>query len=420
MTQSESIRTVAHRLTYKKASARAEEFRSLPLSTQGAVLPLLSPRIQQHLLEGLPIPEVVDVLDHSDLHQAQVMVGRIRDKARRKKIIERLKSDVYGKLEQFISFHPSATFSLLSLNYIYVPDTTTVNATADAIAEYRSQTGKFPEVLVHKNGELAGVVPLNVLIREHGRTTLKNCVEEVEVLRYNDDPKKTLDFFAQKPHASVVVLDNDGSVLGIIYADDVLALLEKQGAEALYDFAGVTESERPFDSVAQKVKRRWRWLVLNLATAFLAGGVVWLFEDVIAQIVVLAIYLPIIAGMGGNAATQSLAVMVRGISIGEVSLKNGLPAIRREVLAGTINGIIIGILVSIVAILWNQSLMLGVVIGVAMIINLAIAGFFGTLIPLVLKHMGKDPATSATIFITTTTDVLGFLAFLGLAALLLL
>ena len=145
-----------------------------------------------------------------------------------------------------------------------------------------------------------------------------------------------------------------------------------------------------------------------------------LFEETLSQLVVLAIYMPIVAGMGGNAATQTLAVIVRGITVGEISLKNGMPAIMREVGAGFVNGAITGAIVLVVASLWNGDPMLGVVIGLAMIINLVTAGFFGATIPLVMKALGKDPATSATIFITTATDVFGFFAFLGLATILLL
>jgi magnesium transporter len=216
------------------------------------------------------------------------------------------------------------------------------------------------------------------------------------------------------------MLDQDTSVLGVIYADSVRPLFDKLPAESLYDFAGVMESEGVKDGVWSKVRHRYKWLIINLGTGFLAASVVGLFRNALDQLVLLAIYMPIIAGMGGNTATQTLAVMVRGIAIGDVKLANSFKPIMNEAGAGLVNGCINGALVAIIAILWNQNPLLGLVLGVAMVVNLIIAGFFGALVPLIMKELGKDPATSATIFITTATDVFGFFVFLGLATIILL
>jgi len=229
-----------------------------------------------------------------------------------------------------------------------------------------------------------------------------------------------VDLLNKSKHSKLAVLDRDGSIIGIIYPDDALALFDGEPAASLYDFAGVDDVERSFDSISAKVRHRYKWLIINLGTAFLAATVVGLFEETLTQFVILAMYMPIVAGMGGNAATQTLAVVVRGIAVGEISLKNSLPAIYKEVGAGFINGVINGVIVALVATFWNGNPMLGLVLGIAMIINLVIAGFFGALIPLVMKSLGKDPATSATIFITTATDVFGFFAFLGLATMVLM
>ena len=218
----------------------------------------------------------------------------------------------------------------------------------------------------------------------------------------------------------MVVLDKDRSVLGLVYAESIRPLFEKLPAESLYDFAGVMESEGIEDSVGSKVKHRYKWLVINLGTGFMAAAVVSFFEDTLSQLVLLAVYMPIIAGMGGNAATQTLAVMVRGIAVGDVKLSNSFKPISREVGAGLVNGLINGVLVALIATFWNQSPMLGLVLGIAMVCNLVIAGFFGAFVPILMKAFGKDPATSATIFITTATDVFGFFIFLGLATVILL
>lgn len=174
-------------------------------------------------------------------------------------------------------------------------------------------------------------------------------------------------------------------------------------------------TESVLDGPLSKVRHRYEWLIINLRAAFLAAGAVGFFEDTIAAFTLLAVYVPVVAGMGGNAGTQSMAVTERGIAFGQISLSTGGRAVFNEIVAGAANGLITGVLVAIIASVFNRSPLLGLVLGVSMVLNLVIAGFFGTAIPLVLDRVGKDPATSATIFITTATDVLGFFIFLGLA-----
>ena len=186
-------------------------------------------------------------------------------------------------------------------------------------------------------------------------------------------------------------------------------------AESLYDFAGVDDSERPFDTVTKKVNNRYKWLILNLATSFLAGSVVLAFQNTLNAITILSIYIPIIAGMGGNAATQTFAVMVRGITLGTISLQTALPAILREIGAGAINGLIIGGLVAFISTVWDGDPILGLVVGAALFGSHIIAAVAGAVIPLFMKYIGKDPAATSTIFISTATDVCGLFFLLGLA-----
>jgi magnesium transporter len=296
----------------------------------------------------------------------------------------------------------------------------TIGEAANIIDEHYEETGKYPEILIQEKGQLLGEVPFAALVRERNSAPLKKFVLPVTVISYQAEVSEIIDILTSTRRKKIIMLDHDTSVLGIIYADSVRPLFDKLPAESLYDFAGVKESEGVNDSVLSKVKHRYKWLIINLGTAFLAASVVSLFKGTLDQLVYLAIYMPIIAGMGGNTATQTLAVMVRGIAVGDVKLANSLRPIMNEAGAGLVNGVINGILVAVVATLWNQNPLLGLVLGIAMVCNLIIAGFFGAFIPLVMKELGKDPATSATIFITTATDVFGFFVFLGLATVVLL
>ena len=379
----------------------------------------LSPYVQQQLLQELTIDEIVAALDHMDLLTAQKVLRRIKDARRRHKIILKLKSDVREKIEYFIRFHPKATLALVHFNYVLLPQTTTISEAGDAIDAHYKETGKFPEVLVHKNGVLIGEVSIATLVQKSNASSLDQYVTPVLTISFHAEVQTVVEIVQASKRNKVVIVDTDESVLGIIYTEDALELFEQLPAESLYNFVGVDIGERPFDTVRDKFLRRYRWLVLNLLTAFLVGFVVFLFKDTIDRIAILAVYIPIVAGMGGNAASQTFAVVVRGITMGSITLKNGLPAIRKEMQAGFLNGLLIGVLVAVISVVFNESFVLGLVVGIAMIIVHTVAGLSGAFVPLLLKHFGKDPASISMIFISTVTDVCGILTLLGLGALLL-
>lgn len=415
----QSMGNTARSLTYRP-DERMILFRGLSVPEQSAAFLELSSHLQQVILRELNIQEIVDLLDNMDMLQVERVLSRIPNVRYRRRVIEKLKTDIREKVDHFLRFHPQATLSLINFNYLYLPSKLTIGEAANIIDEHYQETGKYPEILVQEKGQLLGEAPFAVLVRERNSLPLKRFVLPLKTVSYQADVSQVIDILTSSKSKKIVVLDKDDSVLGIIYAESVRPLFEKLPAESLYDFAGVMESEGVQDSVWSKVKHRYKWLIINLGTGFLAAGVVSFYENTLSQLVLLAIYMPIIAGMGGNAATQTLAVMVRGIAVGEVRLANSFKPIMTEVGAGLVNGLINGILVAIIATLWNQSPMLGLVLGIAMVCNLVIAGFFGAFVPLLMKSLGKDPATSATIFITTATDVFGFFIFLGLATLILL
>ncbi|MBP6924410.1 MAG: magnesium transporter [Candidatus Pacebacteria bacterium] len=414
-----SMSTIARSLTYRP-DERMILFRKLSVAERSATFLELSLHLQQSILRELSTEEIVDLLDNMDMLQVERVLTLIPNARYRKRVIERLKTEIREKIDHFLRFHPQASLSLVNFNYLYLSATLTIGEAANIIDEHYEETGKYPEILVQEKGELCGEVPFAVLVRERNSFPLKRFIQPLKTISYQADISEIVDLLTASKSKKVVVLDKDGSVLGLIYAESVRPLFEKLPAESLYDFAGVMESEGVQDSVGSKVKHRYKWLIINLGTGFLAAAVVSFFEDTLSQLVLLAVYMPIIAGMGGNAATQTLAVMVRGIAVGDVRLANSLKPIMTEVGAGLINGLINGVLVALIATLWNQSPLLGLVLGIAMVCNLIIAGFFGAFVPVFMKAIGKDPATSATIFITTATDVFGFFIFLGLATLILL
>jgi magnesium transporter len=307
----------------------------------------------------------------------------------------------------------------MNVDYIQVKASDNIADVAKKFKLHEKRTGRLPVILAMENEKLIGFMPGHEL--GFGRTSerIGKFVKKILTIKHSASHDEVTDFFRAHPHNKVVVLDDNDDVVGIIYSDDVLRLMQQQESASLYGFAGVSAEESVVDNAKRKVKFRYKWLIINLATAFLAAAVVGLFEETISKYVLLAVYMPIVAGMGGNAATQTLAVVVRGIALRQIELKNALRTLKNELGAGFINGVINGFLVAFIVFFKDNEPAIALILALAMVINLVVASFFGTLVPLIMSKLHKDPAASATIFITTATDVLGFLAFLGLATLIL-
>jgi magnesium transporter len=319
-----------------------------------------------------------------------------------------------------LQYEPDTAAGMMSLDYLTVDENSTIATLTPRISSYEKRTGKLPTILVLREGKFCGYLPGSKLLFARTGNKVKFFTKKLPKILSTADYDDVINHFHEHPQSKAVVVDDKDNILGVIYSDDVLDFMQEQQASSLYDFAGVDDEETVFDSVRKKVSSRYKWLILNLGTALLASSVVRFFDDTISQIVVLAAYMPIVAGMGGNTATQTLAITVRGITLEQIDLKSCLPTLRREMAAAAINGLITGSLVAIIVYIINRDIRVSLVLATAMLINLLVASIFGTVVPLIMKRLGKDPATSATVFITTATDVLGFTAFLGLATLVLL
>jgi len=387
---------------------------------QGFVILKLATKIQKDLLSQLNDEELITLLNYPDPDEVTDILQLV-DERRAQNILEKFSANLKEKVEFLLKFNPKAAAGLMNLDYVVAQSGDGIHKILESVINHEKRNGKFPTILVVENGKLLGELPGHILITHStGKIDkIQSLIKKLPSLAYDTDERKVVNSFIKHPHDKVVVLDKDESILGIIHSDDILRLLGKHSMKDLYGFAGVDSEEDVLDSAMAKVKYRYKWLILNLGTAFLAASVVGLFENTIAKFTLLAVYMPIVAGMGGNAGTQTMAVTIRGLVLKEVDLKNGRRLIFNEVKAGAVNGLINGLIVATVAIIFNQNPALGFVIGIAMVFNLIVAGFFGAVVPLIMKAIGKDPASSATIFITTATDVLGFFVFLGLASLVL-
>lgn len=411
------MQSIIHDLTHKP-KMRVEVFTNLPIEKQAKVIRKLSRRIQANLLLQIDHKTLLNLLTYVDPDVATDLLRSV-PKKQQAGIVALLSDHLQKEIALLLQFDPKTAAGLMNLNYIRVQAHEAVSSITKAIKKHEEQTGKFPLVLVSEKDTLIGYLPNHKLIFAEPTQQVSELTKEIPTLPSGMEYKKVVQHFLDNPHGKTAVIGENNQVIGILYSEDVLRAIRENETTALYDFAGVKREETVFDSVSEKVGFRYKWLIINLGTAFLASATVSLFDETISKYVLLAVYMPIIAGMGGNSATQTLAVLVRGIALQQINLKTSLPALKREMGAALVNGLINGALVAAIVLLFNKDARLALVLALAMVTNLLVAGFFGTMVPLVMFKLGKDPAASATIFITTATDVLGFLVFLGLATMLL-
>lgn len=397
---------------------RLEVFSSIKDEEKRNVIMNLSRYVQYDIVSKLSDQGVVDLLQNLDTDEASDVV-RLLPIKRQKEIVGQLNNTLKNSISSLLSFDQDTAMELININYIQVEHDDSIVSVAKQVKTHERRTGKLPVILVMDGHKLLGSLPGYSLGLAAPEDLAKRFVKKVKTIKENTSTNKILEIFRKSPRSNVVVLSQKNHVLGFIYSDDVLRLLHEKEAQGLYDFAGVNKEESVFDAIRTKVRFRYKWLIINLGTAFLASFTVGLFDETIAKYVLLAVYMPIVAGMGGNSATQTLAVVVRGISLKQIQFKSMFRTLKNELGAGFINGLINGLLVASIVYLKDGNTRLALVLASAMIINLLVAAFFGTIVPVIMKRLGKDPASSATIFITTATDILGFVSFLGLATLIL-
>lgn len=395
---------------------RTELFLELDLDKRVELLQSVTNTVKHDIMMRIPPQDLADILQTMDPDDATDML-QLLTRRRREKVLLLLSSELKNSISTLLEFDAETAAGLMTLDYIQVSENDSVAAVAKKFKEHEKRTGRPPVILVlHGGGKLFGYLPGHELAFARKTELIGKYVKRIHTLSYAATHDEVMDMFTSNPHAKVAVLNDENQVVGIIYSDDVLKLMQETEGSTLYDFAGIHEEESVTDSPRFKVKNRYRWLIVNLGTAFLAAFVVTQFEETLSAFVILAAFMPIVAGMGGNAATQTFAVIVRGIALKQIELKTAWSTLRNELGAGFINGLIIGVLITIIVTLMTGNIKIGLVLGMAMVINLLVAAIFGTLMPLIMSRLGKDPATSAAIFMTAGTDVIGFLVFLSLAS----
>jgi magnesium transporter len=304
---------------------------------------------------------------------------------------------------------------LMNPNVFALSEDLTAGEAITALQTSRDVEMVFYVYVVDERRHLVGVTSLRRLLLVPPDTPLKRIMTtDVISARVDTDQEEVARQVASYNLLAIPVVDAENKLAGSITVDDVIDVIKDEATEDVYRLAGVSRDERVFTPATESLRKRFPWLLVNLGTAFLAAAVVGQFQDEIKRYTPLAVFMPIVAGMGGNAATQTLAVIVRGLALGELTWSNSRKALLKEILVALGNGAANGLVGAIVVAIMGYGPWLGLVLAAAMVINLFVAGMAGTLIPLGLKALKIDPALASTVFITTFTDVFGFLSFLGL------
>ena len=414
------------------AAGQADVLEQVSEPQRDALIDILKGDLDPEALTELDEEVLEDVLDQLDSKQIAAVARELEtdDAAfileelpedERREVLAEIPADERADIERALSYPEDSAGRLMQRSLVKVPQSWSVGQVID----YCREAGDLPDdvydlFVIDRSGRLRGSVPLGRMLRSKRPVPIRDIVDpDIPSVPVTADQAEVAHLFRDQNLVSCPVVDGKGRLLGVIMVDDVVDVIDEEAEEDLLKMGGVGHDDMHANTV-RTVRLRGVWLAVNLFTAVIASLVIGQFEGAIEKIVALAVLMPIVASMGGNAGTQTVTVAVRALAMGELTPANALRFIGKEFAVGGLNGLIFAFLMGGAVVLWYHDWRLGAVIGAAMICNLVAASLAGTLIPIGLQKFGVDPAVSSTVFLTTVTDVIGFLAFLGLATIFLL
>lgn len=368
------------------------------------LLTIFSPSQQIEIVEEMASDELADMLGSLERDAAD-------------KFLDKMDPEDAEDVRELLAYAPDTAGGIMATEFISVKETMTVKD----ILKYLQKEAPEAETayyiyVVNETAVLKGVVSLRDIVTATFDTKILDIMStNIISIPVDMDQEAVGHFFEKYGYLTMPVVDGGDRMLGIVTVDDIMDILRRENTEDIYRLAGIQESEKVTGSLKSSIKSRLPWLFVNLITAFLASATIGIFQGTIGKVVILAAFMPIVSGMGGNAGTQTLTIIVRGLALDEVSYENAKKILLREIGVGLTAGFSIGICVAVIGYLWVGKPVLGLVIGLAMLLNMTAATTAGFTVPIVLKKLKIDPALASAVFVTTVTDVLGFLFFLGLA-----
>jgi magnesium transporter len=388
---------------------------------EGEVLIEVSEGVREDLIREMDQRELVAAARTLDVDEIADLIPDLSDEAIAEILFAMDKQD-RQRLDAVLSYDEDTAGGLMNVDTVTVRETLTL----EVVLRYLRQRGELPEhtnrlFVVDRSDRLLGALSVSRLLTANPARRVSEVMQrDLIVFPAQTPDTEVADAFERYNLVTAPVVDEQNRLLGRITVDDVVDVIREEADRTVLARAGLSEDEDVFAPALRTSRRRSVWLGVNLFTAIIAASVVGLFEGTIEKVVALAVMMPVVAGMGGNAGTQTLTTVVRALALGIVTEANARRVLVKELAVGAMNGLVFALAVAVVTVLWHKSLPLGIVIAVAMLINLAIAALAGVLIPVVVRRLGVDPAIASGVILTTVTDVVGFFAFLGLATIFLL
>jgi magnesium transporter len=376
----------------------------------------LNESIQKEIIKFLSSESIVSILKNLDSDDSIQILENIDEKNKNSILSSLPPKDRFALLES-LSYPEDSAARIMQRQFTAIPSNWSVGQTIDYLRENKDLPEEFLEIFIVDNEfKPIGTVPSSKVLRTSRESKMISIMNESQLsIPVDMDREEVGHLFENYNLNSACVVDKNNKLVGMITSDDVLTVLKEEAEEDALRLAGVGDEEIT-DGVLKKTKRRFNWLLLNLFTAFLATWVISIFGATIEQMVALAFLMPIVASMGGNAGMQTLAVTIRTIATNELTKNNFNQNILKEFFIGVLNGIIFAIISAFIVQIWFQDIQLSLIISISMILNMIVAGLFGILVPITLKKFNIDPAIASSVFVTTITDVIGFLSFLGIGA----
>lgn len=382
-----------------------------------ATLSELETSVRDQLLDDLPNEQIAAAVRELDSDDAVYLLEDMEE-SEQSDVLAKLSEAERVAVQRSLDYPEDSAGRLMQTEFIAVPPFWSVGQTIDYLRETEGLPDTFSELyVVDPVFHLLGGVRLDRILRAKRPTPIREIMDgEPATVFVNQDQEDVARLFERYDLLSAAVVDADKRLVGVVTVDDVVEVIQEEAGEDILRLGGVSD-ESVADRVLRITRRRFPWLLVNLFTAFLASLVIGLFDATIEQMVALAVLMPIVASMGGNAATQTMTIAVRALATKELTPVNAFRVITREAAVGLINGLLFALIVAGITVLWFANTQLGVIIAAAMIFNMLAAALAGILIPIGLERAGADPAVASSVFVTTVTDIVGFFAFLGLAAL---
>ena len=407
---------IAHILEGLTPELRATVWTQVDIRHMGEVLLELPEAVRADLVKLMDDQALIAAAQTLDTDDIADLIPDLSDEVIAEVLFALDKQD-RQRLDSVLSYPEDTAGGLMNVDTVTVRE----NITLDVVLRYLRRRGELPEhtnqlFVVDRSDRVVGALPVARLLTTETRARVSKAMER-DVVKFTTltPDKEVAAAFENYNLISAPVVDDNNRLLGRITVDDVVDVIREQADRQVMAPAGLSEEQDIFAPVARSSRHRAVWLGVNLITAFIASWVIGLFEHTIEKVVAVAVLMPIVASMGGNAGTQTLTLVVRGLAMGTISESNARRVLSRELMIGAVNGLIWALVVALVTLLWFHHWLLGVLIGAAMIINLAFAALSGVLIPLLVRKVGVDPALASAVILTTVTDVVGFFAFLGLA-----